>query len=111
MAMDESGELRPMGGDLASKVKNIDGNPICGILKKHAKPQGSMSANVISDSKQQQSSDVSAGDIVPETFKSIRVSGIEGNKDDMSAGEIHNSSLNGTSYLGAVQSAKKGGHG
>ncbi|KAK1419473.1 hypothetical protein QVD17_28645 [Tagetes erecta] len=107
MAMDESGELRHMGGDLASKVKNIDGNPICGILKKHAKPQGSMSANVISDSKQQKASDVSAGDIVPETFKSIRVSGVESNKDDVSAGEIPNSSLNGKSYLGAFQSAKK----
>ncbi|KAK1407861.1 hypothetical protein QVD17_39488 [Tagetes erecta] len=105
MAMDESGELRHMGGDLASKVKNIDGNPIYGILKKHAKPQGSVSANVISD--RQQASDVSAGDIVPETFKSIRDSGVEGNKDDMSAGEIPNSSLNGNSYLGAVQSAKK----
>ncbi|KAK1414744.1 hypothetical protein QVD17_30495 [Tagetes erecta] len=107
MVMDESGESRHMGGDLASKVKNIDGNPIRRILKKHANSQGSMSVNVVSDSKQQQASDVSAREIIPESFKSNRVSGVEGNKDGVSAGEIPNSSLNGKSYLGAFQSAKK----
>ncbi|KAK1441019.1 hypothetical protein QVD17_06855 [Tagetes erecta] len=34
MVMDESGEVRCMGGDIASKVKNIDGNPIRSILRK-----------------------------------------------------------------------------
>ncbi|KAK1429784.1 hypothetical protein QVD17_12010 [Tagetes erecta] len=69
-----------------------------------------MSANDVSDSKQQQASDVKV-DIVPESFKSTGVSGVEGKKDGVSAEEITSSALNGKSYLGAFQSAKKGGHG